>query len=50
MGIIPTIDASSMERQAIKMVEHLVAKFKAVEALLISKTMRDMILYYQEFN
>lgn len=50
MGILPTVDASSMERQAIKMVEQLVTKFEHLEAQFKSKTMKDMIAYYQEFN
>eukprot|EP00347_Sterkiella_histriomuscorum_P024302 403331603 len=50
MGIAPTIDASSMERQSISMVEQLITKFKDLEQLIQSKVVKDLICYYQEFN
>ncbi|CDW76193.1 UNKNOWN [Stylonychia lemnae] len=50
MGIIPTVDASGMERQAIRMVEQLIQKFKHIEGCIQQKNIKNLIAYYQEFN
>jgi hypothetical protein len=47
---MPTVDASALERQAIKLVSGLVEKFGQIETLLRDKTIVDLVQYYRDFT
>lgn len=49
VGVLATVDAHAMERQAVRTVEQLVPRFKEIEQLLRAH-LPQVVAYYTEFN
>jgi hypothetical protein len=51
LGIVPTVDAEALERQAIKIIDQLPVKFRQIESLARSTpTLRLAVAFYREFT